>query len=637
MLTALRSALLSRTPLASIIRPYSPSNANQYYAGSIGLRLLNRASILTGTSPSTKTRYANYIQRRSAPWTTPASTQLILALPNFYVIEQNANTNVAQIAQDVTITDCWIQYVDANSITRNVSCTFSNGGVLSASGGAGGILATTQSLPAAIPPWSPLKIGIGTTLPAGATLIAGPAALTGSSEAGRMHDTTSFTTQLSTGAALTGLAGSTSGSIGGFLYAPFAIFCMGADGRPILLNDGNSISYGKGMDSSISPDGIMGIIEAMCADTSNGTYRVPCINTGIASSAPQYTFSGDAAYNPNILDAVRNLIDQVTAVNSALGAAKPWPYTDYVCEHGTNSNGTPYQTLSTFRTMMQARWAWLTSWHPGKVIQTTMLQKATSTDMFQTTANQSVQNVDQAAGNRFNWNDALTAPTPPAGCDYAVNTYSVLGVDGGANRDKIAKAPNSWTTHSTDTGSGSTMALSGAVAPAIGMAIAINGTPTALTQFTITNTTSGTNTVTTSANFTTLGIVAGQTFTPATTIGGLTAGTTYTILSVTNSGANSTFTVSNTLSTASGSSLATLNAAARLISTVTGTGPWTVTTITGSSSGTFPNRATGALVCQIYTADGQPALSGLHWSAPAVALVAPLLATWKRACGSWTG
>ncbi len=82
---------------------------------------------------------------------------------------------------------------------------------------------------------------------------------------------------------------------------------------------------------------------------------------------------------------------------------------------------------------------------------------------------------------------------------------------------------------------------------------------------TITNTTGSTDLVTTSANFTNLGIIAGMPFVTASNIGGLVAGTLYWILKVINAGSNSTFTVSETplnanptstpkdLSTASGS------------------------------------------------------------------------------------
>ena len=63
---------------------------------------------------------------------------------------------------------------------------------------------------------------------------------------------------------------------------------------------------------------------------------------------------------------------------------------------------------------------------------------------------------------------------------------------------------------------------------------------------TITNTTASTSLVTTSANFTNLGIIAGMPFVTASNIGGLVAGTTYWILKVVNSGNNSTFTVSAT-------------------------------------------------------------------------------------------
>ena len=87
---------------------------------------------------------------------------------------------------------------------------------------------------------------------------------------------------------------------------------------------------------------------------------------------------------------------------------------------------------------------------------------------------------------------------------------------------------------------------------------------------TITNTTNSTDLVTTSANFTNLGIIAGMPFVVASNIGNLTAGTLYWILKVVNAGNNSTFTVSATplnanpnstpvdLSTASGTVAATI-------------------------------------------------------------------------------
>jgi hypothetical protein len=63
---------------------------------------------------------------------------------------------------------------------------------------------------------------------------------------------------------------------------------------------------------------------------------------------------------------------------------------------------------------------------------------------------------------------------------------------------------------------------------------------------TITATNGTTEVVTTNANFTNLGIIAGMPFIPASNVGNLVAGTTYWILQVLNAGANSTFTVSAT-------------------------------------------------------------------------------------------
>ncbi len=63
---------------------------------------------------------------------------------------------------------------------------------------------------------------------------------------------------------------------------------------------------------------------------------------------------------------------------------------------------------------------------------------------------------------------------------------------------------------------------------------------------TITATAAATDIVTTSANFTNLGIIAGMPFITASNVGGLTTGRLYWILQVINAGANSTFTVSDT-------------------------------------------------------------------------------------------
>jgi hypothetical protein len=63
---------------------------------------------------------------------------------------------------------------------------------------------------------------------------------------------------------------------------------------------------------------------------------------------------------------------------------------------------------------------------------------------------------------------------------------------------------------------------------------------------TITATNGTTEVVTTNANFTNLGIIAGMPFIPASNVGNLVAGTTYWILEVLNAGNNSTFTVSET-------------------------------------------------------------------------------------------
>ena len=108
---------------------------------------------------------------------------------------------------------------------------------------------------------------------------------------------------------------------------------------------------------------------------------------------------------------------------------------------------------------------------------------------------------------------------------------------------------------------------------------------TAQAVITITNTTATTNVVTTSANFTNLGIIAGMRFvTSSSNIGGLTAGKMYWILAVINSGNNSTFTVSAT----------PLNANPNSTAVVLTTASGTVSTTVAPVDAYFNNPTSGA-------------------------------------------
>jgi hypothetical protein len=102
---------------------------------------------------------------------------------------------------------------------------------------------------------------------------------------------------------------------------------------------------------------------------------------------------------------------------------------------------------------------------------------------------------------------------------------------------------------------------------------------------TITDTTAATGLVTTNANFTNLGIIAGMPFIPATNVGNLVAGTTYWILSVVNAGANSTFTVSATQLSANPTYTAF---------TLADAGPVTVAASVGVVDAYFNNPLSGA-------------------------------------------
>jgi len=137
---------------------------------------------------------------------------------------------------------------------------------------------------------------------------------------------------------------------------------------------------------------------------------------------------------------------------------------------------------------------------------------------------------------------------------------------------------------------------------------------------TITNTTAATDLVTTSANFTTLGIIAGMPFVTASNIGGLVAGTLYWILKVVNAGNNSTFTVSATplnanptstpvdLSTASGTVATTVAPVDMYFNNPTGP-QWPATnantySVVGGNTALYGKQVTGTVVFGLTAGEG---------------------------------
>lgn len=398
-----------------------------FVANAGGMRWPNASGMAGGSAPYT----GEYMVRKSAPWITPAgSNTLVFGLPSVQILESNSTVNERVTQNSVTVDAFSVKYTDASAVSRVVQCTLSGGGVLDANGTNGGVLAMCS-------PTVPIPANVNLQL--GISLFGTNAAFpqgydTMSGETSRTSTDTSFATVVNAGTSLAGNTGSSSATLQGGLYGPAFMVAKGGDGRPAMLADGDSICYGKGTTATIAPDSAIGIIEVPLHDTANG-YAIPVINTCVAASGWGYTDPANASYTPTIAQYRRALIDQVTVLNGGVA-----PYTHYMSEQGTNSLGPPYSgSTAALVAGMKTRTAWLKAWHNLPVIQTTMIQKATSTDGWRTVANQTPANSDCTTCVRFQYNDKLLADNLDGVDDFSVNTYAANTPDTTlANRDKIA-------------------------------------------------------------------------------------------------------------------------------------------------------------------------------------------------------
>ena len=279
----------------------------------------------------------------------------------------------------------------------------------------------------------------------------------------------------------------------------------------------------------------------------------------------------------------------------------------------------------------------------------------TQTSQTMRAFNQISATTEMPAGLRYQYNDDLLATRLDGYADYAVDTMSALCQGSSSSisnsyRNKMKVAPFFTTTAAGDNTQDyitqqSTLILTDA--PTLGMALAIHPI---VASFNITSMSTTGNVITCDANLGALGAelgwVSGLVIIPQQDIGSVTstklAGGSAYYMNIISNGANSTFTVSTTpggttktIENFTGSVSVRTAAMSRVVTSVSGSGPYTVTTTTGSSSGTYSKRyTTGYEVRQQYYADGTPGITGLHLTIHANTLVAKT-DTLKTRFGKW--
>jgi hypothetical protein len=362
------SAQIARSPAATRAHHTDPS---LYYFAFNCYRALNKSGAI---SVSTATK-AGVLLTCQAP--DYDALDPIFAFPNFYVLETGAAVTEQPVATGFTIEAVGVK---VQSASASFACTLTGGGVIDPASTAGGVLARC---PGVIPAGAQFDLRIALGFTANQTMPGGPKARNGTLE-GMKCSTTSFASW-AVGTAPIGSSGVTGAAsctfAAGFFYAPQFGFARGGDGRASALIRGDSICYSKGQDYSQFPNGAGGVV-AIGLDSATNGLRLAGGNTCIASSRPQYGYSGDASYNSTVEQLVHGLIDQVTTIN-----ANVQPYSHVVYQHGTNSVGqAAYPDVASFETMIAGDIARVRAWHNVPVIVSTMLPTVTSIDRFSTSA-----------------------------------------------------------------------------------------------------------------------------------------------------------------------------------------------------------------------------------------------------------
>ena len=208
-----------------------------------------------------------------------------------------------------------------------------------------------------------------------------------------------------------GTAMADNGSFTG-LMKPFCIVGQATTTRTSILAIGDSIGWGKNgyisgdtTSSVLTPRGDWGYI-SIGMDDKTSSKRIPCLNTCIAGSAPASLAQDLRRWRT--MDAIKLLVGN-------------YPFDEILCQHGTNAGATVVTDLVSLYTYLAGRFT-------GKSIsQVELLPRPSSTDMYQTLANQTCATQDAYPGGaRWQANAAAGGTAGTMGGDPSA-TWRVAG------------------------------------------------------------------------------------------------------------------------------------------------------------------------------------------------------------------
>lgn len=442
------------------------SDPNKYYIASSRPRVPN----LLGTTSATNQFYISGIALETMPFASRAYRVVINA--GWYVKQQNTYKSETALTDTTTwdIEGCTIGYGATFATATWVQFKFSG-----ANGVTGITPSTTKhiisdeltvSIPANTPRWIRLawKAPLSVPFMTGLDLDLG----TGNTNEGQASSTTTLTAKLTDGTSI-----NTSGRISSLGFSVSAVVCKGFDGRPVFAGLGDSIQQNveetaQNQSRTYAPVGSVapqqvggGFLARGVADNSGSNYRTFVANLAVAATGPAEIYT-----NTDAIDYRAGIFDTIAAVNGGDPGFTHW-FTNY----GTNSLGAPYNSLSTFKAMIEGTITKIKAKYNKPVCVATLIPKATTTDGWLTLANQTVLTIDQdpasyaggSVGVRWAYNDALLAGQV-AGVDFVVNTMQYVTASStsgtpGTNRDKwkitpvfdstISNGGSAWTVSTT--------------------------------------------------------------------------------------------------------------------------------------------------------------------------------------------
>ena len=179
-------------------------------------------------------------------------------------------------------------------------------------------------------------------------------------------------------------------------FGPIAGVAQGWDGREIPMMIGTSIEYGQGEGRYWSQPrgtanhcGEAGWFGRGMASKAGGTQRLPNLNWAVpGGKLAAITGTGSGA----------GIFYRQAAI--ALLAGPRLPFTCVVCALGTNDATT---VVSTWQGLFQATWAALKAAWAVPLVQVSVLQRMTSSDAFQTSANQAAFNTSYTYPSASVW------------------------------------------------------------------------------------------------------------------------------------------------------------------------------------------------------------------------------------------